>query len=390
MRPISRDMKRQAKEIRLMDYLYSTYGWTFKRKGGEFFCQEHDSLLVNPENGYWYWNSRKTGGANCIDFLMKLENRTFVEAVSILVGNQIHESAFGDPVPRVHRKKFILPEKNFGYQRMYAYLNKTRGISSKVIQHFQEKGLLYEDIKHNVVFVGYCKEKAVYAFLRGTNTENPWKQEVSGSKKEYSFSYSGTSNRLYVFESAIDILSFITKYYDCGWSKHHYLSLGGLQDKAFDQYLKDHPEVEQVCFCLDWDAPGIVAATEKMIRYGNKYHVSYQHPQFGKDWNDDIIRKMRLSSFYESYSKYPQTVVYSTPQRLFDCLMEHRGAGTSCTDHYLLLGDNQEENIKRVIELTEKKKLKEIYAGDKDSLLLFLSPELKSYADEQKLILTNV
>ncbi len=94
------------------------------------------------------------------------------------------------------------------------------------------KGDIYESKNyHNVVFVGRDKEQNPrYAAMRGTD-ENRYRGEARGSEKAYGFGHIGTDEKLFVFESPIDLLSYITAVPE-EWEKHSYISLGGLSEKA--------------------------------------------------------------------------------------------------------------------------------------------------------------
>ena len=87
------------------------------------------------------------------------------------------------------------------------------------------KGDIYESKNyHNVVFVGRDKEQNPrYAAMRGTD-ENRYRGEARGSEKAYGFGHIGTDEKLFVFESPIDLLSYITAVPE-EWEKHSYVCL---------------------------------------------------------------------------------------------------------------------------------------------------------------------
>ena len=56
-----------------------------KRVGGNVYCtREHDSLRIS--NGKWYWWSRGLDGYSALDYLMKVQEYSFVEAMQTLTG----------------------------------------------------------------------------------------------------------------------------------------------------------------------------------------------------------------------------------------------------------------------------------------------------------------
>lgn len=163
---------------------------------------------------------------------------------------------------------------------------------------FAKQKLLYESCEkskdgtkeyHNAVFVG-LDENGVprHAHKRGLYTEGKgFKGNVDGCNPCYSFHHIGTSNRLYVFEAPIDMLSFITLY-PKGWKNHSFVALCGVSEHAMLKMLELHPHLNHVVLCLDHDPAGIEAS--------EKYYdlLSDMDIQCGrvlpkcKDWNEDI------------------------------------------------------------------------------------------------------
>jgi hypothetical protein len=118
-----------------------------------------------------------------------------------------------------------------------------------------------------------------------------------GSDKRYSFSMPGHDNELVVFESAIDLLSFITMTDESEaasiYRNHHYLSLTGLAPTALRQYLSDHPNIRNILLCFDADEPGILAAEAINAELHDRYSISYRPPANGKDYNDMLLVRQR-------------------------------------------------------------------------------------------------
>lgn len=72
--------------------------------------------------------------------------------------------------------------------------------------------MIYESAYyHNAVFVGYDSSgKPRHAHKRGTVTSNSYKGNVAGSQPEFSFHWHGTSDKMFLFEAPIDMLSYIS------------------------------------------------------------------------------------------------------------------------------------------------------------------------------------
>lgn len=122
--------------------------------------------------------------------------------------------------------KLVLPERNDTCDIAREYLIKQRKLSETLIDQMIAKGNIYESKEHhNVVFVGRDGEQNPrYAALRGTDQQR-YRGEAKGSEKAYGFGYMGTDEKLFVFESPIDLLSYITAVPE-QWEKHSYISLG--------------------------------------------------------------------------------------------------------------------------------------------------------------------
>jgi len=168
--------------------------------------------------------------------------------------------------PEVREKKpFALPPKNSDSKRVIAYLTKTRQIDHEIVNHMIKHGTLYEDAEHhNCVFVGYDPSNVPrYAALKGTYTQEgkpEFRGEVESSQKRFGWCFTpeAESVLLRVYESPIDTISHMSLEKASGgnWRNKHYLSLGSLAYEALPEYLKQHPEVKNISFCLDNDIAG--------------------------------------------------------------------------------------------------------------------------------------
>ena len=268
---------------------------------GEFQLKEHDSFKINETTSLWHWKSRDVGGKSALDYLIKVEGLRFVEAVQTLCGEN---PSYVPPVSQPEQpKEFLLPPAAENNRRVFAYLLK-RGIDRKVIEACIRAGILYESADyHNAVFVGKDETgTARYAFLRGTYTKGkPFKAEVSGSEKQYCFCLppKGTTNRLAVYEAAIETLAHLTLE---GTADKWRLSLGGIsapkegeparsfsfkKPLALESFLKRHPEIEEIEICTNNDFAGRWAAEHLGKTYQGKYRMVKNLPEKeGRDYAD--------------------------------------------------------------------------------------------------------
>ena len=75
----------QARQMDLLSYLQRHEPDNLKHVARNIYCtREHDSLKIS--NGKWYWWSRGFGGVSALDYLIKVKEYSFVEAVEVLAG----------------------------------------------------------------------------------------------------------------------------------------------------------------------------------------------------------------------------------------------------------------------------------------------------------------
>ena len=182
-------------------------------------------------------------------------------------------------------------------RRVYAYLLKQRFISREVLNTFVSQRLIYESCEkskdntkeyHNAVFVGFDEHGVPrHAHKRGVYTHGKsYRGNVSGCDPRYSFHWTGSSDRLYVFEAPIDLLSFLTLYPQ-DWQKHSYVALCGTSEHAMLWMLEQNPQIRKVALCLDHDEAGIEASGQHEDPLRERGIAAAPLRSQYKDWNAD-------------------------------------------------------------------------------------------------------
>lgn len=303
---IEPEVLQQARQVDLLSYLQANEPGNLVRLSGNNYCtRDHDSLKIS--NGKWHWFSREIGGSSALDYLIKVRNYTFLQAVEALVG-----PGSITPVPRKKEpvkkepRKLLMPElEKYPYQAK-RYL-KGRGIHPVIIDYCIEHSLLFESAGyHNAIFVGYDTIGiARYAAMRGTQSK--YKSEVTGSDKHFSFSIQATpdAEHVHLFEAAIDLLSYATLelYEGRDWKRDALLSLAGVFKTkrenvvpvALQQYLEDHPGISTIHLHLDNDEVGRGAAAGIIGGLAGKYTILDEPPASGcKDVNDELMARVGI------------------------------------------------------------------------------------------------
>ena len=105
------DVVAEAKKLDLLTYLQNYEPQELVHVSGNVYCTKtHDSLRIS--NGKWCWFSQGIGGKSALDYLIKVNGYSFLEAMERIVG----QAAAKPPAPvyseiKEKPKTLLLPEK---------------------------------------------------------------------------------------------------------------------------------------------------------------------------------------------------------------------------------------------------------------------------------------
>lgn len=306
----------KAKQIDLYTYLenYEPDELVHFNKN-TYMTKTHDSLKIS--NGMWYWFSRGIGGKSALEYLIKVKDYTFIQAVETILGyTKNKEPIVFEQEKRKQYTRLILPKKADNNMKVLIYLI-GRGIDKDIILECIDNDLIYQQYpNNNVVFVGYDKDKvARYAGIRGTN-HSRFMQEAYGSHKAFSFKLDSINDNdeIHLFESAIDLLSYATllKMNNKEWYNYNLLSLSGVYQPskkideskiplALNYYLNQKSNIKKIYLHLDNDSAGRMATIALKTILSNKYEIIDDPPKVGKDFNDFLcsIKNIDYKKMYE-------------------------------------------------------------------------------------------
>lgn len=294
--PFTDEQKQTANSVELAEFL-SARGEKLERAGREYKLiytdgsGRHDSITMSGNR--WFDHKNQTGGG-AIKFMQYYYGMNFADAVQSLLGYTVTPQQHSPPkntAASQKKKEFRLPEANEDMHRVYTYLIKKRFIAPEIVTHFAKANKLYEDREHhNAVFVG-TDENGIprQASKRSTSTYvNSFRITVEGSDTRYSFSHFGTSDRLYVFEAPIDLLSFITLNPE-NWQEHSYIALNGVYENPLLTALETHTTLQNICICTDNDEGGIdgYERLRDILAEKGYAHIQRCAPEY-KDWNEQL------------------------------------------------------------------------------------------------------
>ncbi len=285
-------------------------GYTPKRMTNVWTTlEEHDSVIIKNDRSYsrnsvTAVNGKKEGGT-AIDFVKNFKGeKNLVAIVQYLCELEGYSRSMDDQeknqrilqarerkAQTLSREKeqkeqpqqMLLPVKADDYKVLYAYLIKTRKMAKETVDFFVRNNYIYESsetyfrkgkdgeylldadrkritgTRHNIIFLGINKDGEIkLASKRGTmdNYGIRYRGNVTGSDLSCGFQVNvADSQKLYVFEAAIDLMSYCELSGD--YNETNKLALATVSDGALIQYLKEHEEVTDITFCLDHDYAGL-------------------------------------------------------------------------------------------------------------------------------------
>lgn len=286
----TKEQREQARRTDLANFLIS-HGEKVRKSGSEYEWLDGPQK-VTIRGHLWYHQYEQKGG-DAIDFVRRFYNKDYAEAVEMLLNNCGGQIITSPPIEKEH-KTFELPPRNDRMSRVFSYLLLTRGIDKNVLFEFVRKKMIYESADyHNAVFVGYDSNgKPRHAHKRGPVTSNPYKGNVAGSQPEYNFHFNGTSDKIFLFEAPIDMLSYISMHKE-NWQEHSYAASCSVSDMVLFQCLNDNPNIKNVFLCFDNDEAG-QTAKKRIADKLNKLNIQNEIliPTH-KDWNEDILNGER-------------------------------------------------------------------------------------------------
>ena len=335
--PYTEEEKRLANGVDLAEFLHMR-GEKLEKAGREYKLIYHDGSgkhdSITLRGSTWFDHKNQLGGG-AVKFMRYFYGMDFQPAMNELLGGSVTPIAHSPPkaaVTETKPKEFRLLESNENMHRVYAYLIKQRFISPEIITHFAKKRLIYEDAKpHNAVFVG-VDENGVprQAHNRSTNSfGKTFRMTCEGSDTRYSFAHFGESEKLFVFEAPIDMLSYLTLYPQ-DWQKHSYIAMNGVYENAVLTALEHHSSLDEIILCTDNDEGGIDAVdrlTDILKEHGYE-NISRIIPE-NKDFNEDLkarngikplkaVPHRRKDLYYETVSDLQY--FKCNPDRLIDRL----------------------------------------------------------------------
>ena len=317
-----RILVQQAREKNILDYFRES-GYTVEKKSSNYYVSEIAGLCLKPENNQWYYHYENIGRTNnSIDCLTKVLNMDFNQAVYELTGKDIsHFKA--DELPKKQKpqytspptkielpkeKELIMPEQSDNMRRLFAYFCKSRHIPAKIVEELVHAKLLYQTENETTAVIKGVEKKftnanAVFIHkdekgdiiggeIQGLSSFKIYKGVAKGTGESvFKFipnpSADGKIKKAYLFESAIDLMSF---YSFCKKEKIEgamLISMAGLKPTVPKQLKAEGIEIIS---CVDNDDAGRKFERENGFKRPDGVKALLDNNGF-KDWNEMLTFK---------------------------------------------------------------------------------------------------
>lgn len=266
-------------------------------------------------NGGFHCFSDETKGS-IIKFAMKYQALTFVEAIGNITGEapyqkydtKYEKTYVHKPMSQektVEKKPLVLPKKDGNTNEIEEYLTVVRQLDQAIVKDLIASGDIFQAVTQkdkytfrNCAFVSFDeKREAKACSLRSIAVGSKFRQEYLNSDKSYAFAMNGKSERLFVFEAPIDAISHATlrKLNGIDYTKDSRISVGGLNDRAIERYLKTHTHIKEIVFCFDNDKDsaknvGQEFAKKCYQKYNQRGFQTYVEKPKNKDFNEDLLK----------------------------------------------------------------------------------------------------
>jgi len=281
---VGKDEIRSARKADIYGFLLSHHHSEVQKVGQYLQLRRHDSLFVKKGfPGFFRFSTEESG--NPIDLLVDYFGYSFTDAVRALNGSTAPSGEYVSYAPTDLPVKVVanaLPACGQPpYKRAYAYLTITRGISGDTINALISRGLIYQDVRGNVVFINRLQN---YCEIRGSCSHVKYHQilKIDDSSPFWSFTVGKGTPTFFICESSIDAISLyeLQKQQASLRPGSVFCSIGGAGKQRTISRLEEQKPGSLV-LAVDNDTAG------EECRRRNP-DLPFLLPSL-KDWNEDLI-----------------------------------------------------------------------------------------------------
>lgn len=315
--PFTKEQMQQAYDTDIVNYAISQ-GFEVENTDKNYkayHIKNSGGLHLFKNGGYYCFSTQEKG--NIVDFAIKEQGLSYLDAISNILNvepyskkeNSVSNTNFLKRTDKINATKIyfkedmVLPFKDENPKETINYLVNIRKLDIDIVQDLVTRGSIFQTSTSkgdynfkNCCFVGFDESnKAKYCAIRSLSDKYKFRQDIKASSKEYAFSIKEKSERLYVFESPIDLISHMTlrKLNNMDFSSDSRLSTGGLNEKPILKFLENNKHIKEIVFCFDNDKNseknvGQEFAKKCYFKFKELGYKTYVEISQNKDFNEDL------------------------------------------------------------------------------------------------------
>lgn len=177
---------------------------------------------------------------------------------------------------------------------IFGYLHNERKIDRYLIAELLSRKLISFDTEgKNILFITYNANNEIVSIEKKGTFKGKKYAQVHSKESNTPFIYikedtdSSDIDILYIFESSIDLLSYII-IYQADNSAVYISTRGTSKMGCIDSILNTYPYVETICVCADNDSAGAKMYNDISIKYC-EYEIIPTFSPCKKDWNEYLV-----------------------------------------------------------------------------------------------------
>lgn len=292
----NKDEIQQAAAMDIVSVVES-FGIQLKKTGKAYSHGENHKLRVYPDSNSYYDFSTGVGG-DPINFVKRQLDTTFANAMNYLLEGEYTQTDFIEqPKEDFH---YYFP-RNSDTRVGKEYLINERKLDPILVNFLFEKDRIRMDKMNQIIFPWQKDNVIVGATVQGTSydpekyAKGRFKGIAKNSESNFSYNISiGKPNKMYVFESPIDLLSY--------WSMNKdlrnvsFVSTNGAKEaavfKTLGYLVTNNCQIKDIYVCSDNDRVGQT--------FYQKLDLGYENITFHKVIPDDLMIPTELMTMYQN------------------------------------------------------------------------------------------
>lgn len=259
---VSQEEVQLAKSVDILDFALSN-GVSLEQDGNNYYrLTEHDSCVIDRRNNSFHWNGANVHGDSIL-FAQKIVGiKGFQDSVRALNGGNYEKIQDVEFKSEPYQYK----TKEVPFNEAKRYLINERKIDTGIVTSLNNKGIMVQDERNNVVFK-WCKDGEIIGaseqgivksdrYKRGS-----WKHVQESSENGQGFNFTiGKPENLKIFESSIDLLSYAS-IHKADLHDTRLVAMEGLKTSTVVTSINDSMEKlgdapKSISLCVDNDKAG--------------------------------------------------------------------------------------------------------------------------------------